>query len=1278
MNYKKKKIITFYSYKGGVGRSMALANIAWLFTTKLKKKVIIVDWDLEAPGLHRFFDFNDKDIDKGLIDLLLKFKNILSEEIIDDVANFIDIEEYLIDIISDNSNKGFLKILPAGKLDDEFAKKVNNFDWQDFYDKWNGYGIIEYIKAQLEDLSDYVLIDSRTGITDIGGICTKQLPNLVILCLIYNSQNIFGIESIAKKILNPKDNSESPEIMLLPTRVEEQEEIKIREEWEQLTYKTLSKYIDESIYANKRKYFLENKIPYIPYFSYGEKLAVKLFPEYEISKEYEKISEIIIKTLIKDLPKTPDWVLEIIENAREQNSNQIIIKEVKGLEKLSHFPIEIVELTQLKKITIKDCNLKIFPDSLTKLSNLENLILGNNSLTDISFINDLKGLKKLDLSINNVKNISSIKNLKNITELDLGGNQLSDISPLKELKNLMKLNLEYNRLNDISLLKNFNNLTVLNIEGNQLNDISPLKELKNLKKLNLGNNHLSDISPLKELENLTVLSIEDNKLRDISPIKELKNLTALFLKGNQISDISPIKELKNLHTLNLQKNPLEEILPWITDFNMEIQWEEYGADAYITFFDNPLKSPPPEIVKQGKEAARNYFQQLKEQEEDYLFEAKMLIVGEPGAGKTSMAWKMENTGCNLPKEEETTKGIDVRQYYFPMRKEDFPAFKYPGKLENRKFRVNIWDFGGQAIYKATHRFFLSKRSLYTLVADSRNVDTDFNYWLHIVEMFGGDSPLLIVLNEKYQRKRIIDIPAIRKRFPNISEVIHVDFAEKNKTRFDKLKRAVKYYISKLPHIGSPVPAKWTIIRETLEKEKRNTITLQDYMTICKKNGITKPKDALVLSQYFHDIGVFLHLQDDELLKKTIFLKPNWATDAVYKILDHDLLNQRNGRFDKEDAKVIWNEDEYMFVRDELLKLMQKFFLTYEIESSGEYIVPERLQQIQPVYPWDETDNLFLRYEYDLFMPHGIMSLFIVRLHHYVGDHDHVWKRGVVLEREKTFAEIFETYDARKINIRISGKNKRDFMTIITEEFDRINSQYEKMKVEKMIPCNCDKCKTGNKPFFFVYNKLKLRLDNNIYNIECENSYNKVNIRTLIDEVVNEEKLTISKRETMLKHSTFQPEEIKRDKVFVSYAHTDKNWLERVQTHLKVLENEGLSVNLWDDTKIKPGMNWREEIKKGLAAAKVAILLVSTDFLASDFIGTGELPHLLKAAENDGASILSLILKPCLFTMDKKLSKFQTINDPQTPLSNLTENEQDKILVKMAKRIAELMSETRAS
>jgi len=529
--------------------------------------------------------------------------------------------------------------------------------------------------------------------------------------------------------------------------------------------------------------------------------------------------------------------------------------------------------------------------------------------------------------------------------------------------------------------------------------------------------------------------------------------------------------------------------------------------------------------------------------------------------------------------------------------------------------------------------------------------------------------LLIVLNEKHKRKRNLDVSAMRKQFTNISEMLEVDFAEEDKSRLNKLKQSVKYYVSQLPHIGNPVPAKWKEVREAIERDLRNTITVQDYLKICQDNGITKRQDALVLSQYFHDIGVFLHFQSDDLLQKIIFLKPNWATNTVYKVLDHPILDEKHGRFNKEDANTIWCEEEYAIVCSELLRLMQKFFLIYQVDHSDEYIIPARLIATQPSYPWDEQENLFLHYKYDLFMPKGILSQFTVQMHRYINNHDYVWRRGVVLERDNTTAEVIESYDARSIKIRISGLHRRDFMTIITEQFDQINAQYKKMKVDKMIPCNCEKCKRENPPHFYEYNKLKRRLEKNRHDIECENSFDRVNIRSLIDEVIIEDRKNFPERELPP-----PPVKVKRNKIFVSYAHKDKEALEKIRTHLKVLENEGISVNLWDDTKIEAGMNWLDEIEKGLSSAKVAILLVSTDFLASEFISTNELPRLLKAAEKDGAIILPVILKPCRFAKHKQLSEFQAVNDPAKPLSKLTEDEQDEVLLALTDRIEKLMND----
>lgn len=141
----------------------------------------------------------------------------------------------------------------------------------------------------------------------------------------------------------------------------------------------------------------------------------------------------------------------------------------------------------------------------------------------------------------------------------------------------------------------------------------------------------------------------------------------------------------------------------------------------------------------------------------------------------------------------------------------------------------------------------------------------------------------------------------------------------------------------------------------------------------------------------------------------------------------------------------------------------------------------------------------------------------------------------------------------------------------------------------------------------------------------------------------------------------------RSKVFVSYSHSDSEWLKRLQIHIRDLERRGL-VDLCDDTKIRPGDDWRKEISDALGSAAVAVLLISADFIASDFVAENELPPLLAAAENEGVVILPLILSPSLFETIEDLSRFQSINPPSKPLIGLSKAEQEEYLVKLSKAI----------
>jgi hypothetical protein len=138
-------------------------------------------------------------------------------------------------------------------------------------------------------------------------------------------------------------------------------------------------------------------------------------------------------------------------------------------------------------------------------------------------------------------------------------------------------------------------------------------------------------------------------------------------------------------------------------------------------------------------------------------------------------------------------------------------------------------------------------------------------------------------------------------------------------------------------------------------------------------------------------------------------------------------------------------------------------------------------------------------------------------------------------------------------------------------------------------------------------------------------------------------------------------------VFISYSHRDSDFLERLMVHLKPLEKEGL-IDLWVDTKLQAGDQWRTTIEKALACARVAVLLITADFLASDFIVDNELPPLLEKAESEGTRVIPVIVKPCRFARDKTLNRFQAINNPNAPLATLSESQQELIYDKVSEII----------
>lgn len=279
------RIVTFYSYKGGTGRSMALANVAWILASQ-RQRVLVIDWDLEAPGLHRYFQpfVHDKELTSspGVIDFFTEFnegardpKRDLDERNGRWFDRYTSLEPFTFSLDWEFPAPGTLDFVPAGLQGGGYGVRVTSFDWQSFYKDLGGGVFLEAVKARLRSEYDWILIDSRTGISDSSGICTVQMPDDLVVLFTLNNQSIFGAsaatESAFSQRLRP-NGEPGLRIWPVPTRVELAEKERL-EAARDAARESFQKYLMHLPRRDRQDYWGRVEVPYDPYFAYEEVLA---------------------------------------------------------------------------------------------------------------------------------------------------------------------------------------------------------------------------------------------------------------------------------------------------------------------------------------------------------------------------------------------------------------------------------------------------------------------------------------------------------------------------------------------------------------------------------------------------------------------------------------------------------------------------------------------------------------------------------------------------------------------------------------------------------------------------------------------------------------------------------------------------------------------------------------------------------------------------------------------------------------------------------------------
>ncbi len=788
-------------------------------------------------------------------------------------------------------------------------------------------------------------------------------------------------------------------------------------------------------------------------------------------------------------------------------------------------PPAIAQLNKLQQLDVSSNELTELPNALAQLRQLHTLETSNNRLTNLpNIFGQLVNLQTLDLSNNQISQVpASLSHLPRLQRLNLSKNQLSTLPPdLSAWQRLQRLDVSNNlfvkfptQIAQLPLLEQLsitaNQLADLPAEINQLktlkilylnnNNISVLPDnwsgLQNLKRFYLNNNQISHLpSGFSALKNLQLLDIRNNLLDEVPEcLQDTTQLSYLDIRKNQISNLPEwLSKLKQLELLDVRDNVITQLPPTIANLpNLQ----------YLYLNENPLDSPPPEIANRGLTAIRNYFKELdKSNEKDYLYEIKLLLVGEGRVGKTSLSKALAILDYSL-EDHQSTEGIDIKTWIVP--KEELGISK--------DFKINIWDFGGQEIYHTTHQFFLTKRSVYLLVTESRKEDRheDFYYWLNIIRLLGGKSPVILVLNKCDQPTKDLPIKEYRRAFANIVDFSKISCQDEYKGTISSLKRKIKQLLQNhdiLPHLGTALPKVWVDIRaklDELRQEGHEYISYEDYLKICKKY-YQNEDSALFLSEFFHDLGVMLHFQDDPILKNTLFLNHEWVTQGVYSVLDNQIIKNRNGNFTDEDLQHIWQDDRYRHRQKELFALMrnEKFELCFELKP-GHYLAPQLLPVDEIEYPWNNTpEQLHYEYRYQ-FMPKGILTRFIVKLHRHIYQSTY-WRYGVVLELDNTRAIVKEMYFDRKISIVVEGENKQELLKMVRDTIQAINQSYNNVAVAEMLQCQCLACKNSSEPHFYRLDVLQRFIQRGKLHIDCEKSLDSVEVRQIISATLTTDEL----------------------------------------------------------------------------------------------------------------------------------------------------------------------------
>ena len=677
-------------------------------------------------------------------------------------------------------------------------------------------------------------------------------------------------------------------------------------------------------------------------------------------------------------------------------------------------------------IALSLCNCKITDVApLANLVQLTKLYLDFNQIIDVAPIANLVQLTELYLSGNEIVDVAPLAKLTQLKSLSLGSNQIIDVAPLAKLTRLNELYLHSNQIIDVAPLAKLTQLKSLSLGSNQIIDVAPLAKLTRLNELYLHSNQISAVAPLAKLTQLTSLNIDRNQIIDVAPLAKLTQLERLDLDNNQIIDVAPLAKLTQLEYLDLRKNRIQNLPSSLLQLSLD--WHADGFHAKGLLLEgNSLQNPPLDVIKSGRQAIEAYYQSLEQGGERELREAKLILLGEPDAGKSSIVRRLLYN--EFDPNSQTTLGTDIHRWKF------FDA-------DEEEYRVNIWDFGGQDIQQSIHHLFLTAGALYLVVLDARRDESPLQ-WLQTINAFAAGATVLIAVNQ-------IDLNAhpklnqqeLRATYPNIAAVFYTSCKYDQDHGLTQLITELKHRLAQLPSMGDTYPRRWYEIKERLEHEQsrgRHYMSMLSYRELCTEHNMQSGEGdsdpAATFLRVLDNIGTVRWFDKFEYFNYQV-LDPSWLTIGLYHILINPEVKQRSGLVSRQQIKGIllydipkqYLERGYKYRErdvDFFVEAIQHYKFAFKIEHSDgtpRYRIPKGFPQDPPsrlnTKDYEGDDYRLYIIEFTSFAPTWLLHRLIVSLHRSIPE-ELYWYYGFVYRSAEgdTLVNLFE--HERKLFIRV--------------------------------------------------------------------------------------------------------------------------------------------------------------------------------------------------------------------------------------------------------------------